>query len=144
MKRLTMLLIIFLINGLILTSCEDNKDTKQNTLGASETEAAIIGNWIHEVVANYNYAGLSLLDDGTYYYVNMTSPTEEPHTIREGTYTIDGKTLTLGYDNASCEGDGVYDVSITEDTETMTLKKTSDDCEVRAGELPGEWQLIVD
>lgn len=144
MKHITKSLLILLTCGLILTSCEDDNDNdkKVSILGPAETEAAIIGSWIHEVVANYNYAGLSFLNDGTYYYMNMTSITGTPHTTREGTYTINGKTLTLGSDDASCNGDGIYEVSITEDTENMTLEETSDDCEVRAGELPGDWQLI--
>ena len=126
----------------MLASCGNDDDGGPSILGPAETESVIIGSWIREVVVNYSYAGLSFLDDGTYYYVNMTSPTEEPHTSREGTYTIEGKTLTLGSDNATCTGDGVYEVSITEDKKKMTLKKISDDCEVRAGELPGDWQSI--
>jgi len=74
---------IILACGLILTRCGDDNDNGPSILGPAETESAIIGSWIREVVANYNYAGLSFLDDGTYYYVNMTSPTGEPYAIRE-------------------------------------------------------------
>jgi len=56
MKHLTKSIMIILTIGLIMTSCEDDNDNKKvSILGPAETEAAIIGSWIHEVVANYNY-----------------------------------------------------------------------------------------
>ena len=143
MKRVTTLMLLILIGSVAMIQCGDDDDGA-SFLGPGETESAIVGTWIREVVKGYNYAGLSFLDDGTYYYVNMTSPTSEPYVFREGEYEISGKVLTLGADDASCGGDGVYEVSITEDQKKMTLKKTSDDCEVRAGELPGDWQWAED
>lgn len=143
MKRATTLMLLILIGSFAMIQCGDD-DNGASFLGPGETESAIVGTWIREVVKGYNYAGLSFLDDGTYYYVNMTSPTSEPYVFREGEYEISGKVLTLGPDDASCDGNGVYEVSITEDQKKMTLKKTSDDCEVRSGELPGSWQWAED
>ncbi|MDD5229876.1 MAG: hypothetical protein PHC43_00950 [Candidatus Marinimicrobia bacterium] len=143
MKRLTTLIMLILICSVVLIKCGDD-DEGASFLGPGETESAIVGSWIREVVKGYNYAGLSFLEDGTYYYVNMTSPTAEPYNYREGQYYMSGKTLTLGPDDASCNGDGIYEVSITEDQKKMTLKKASDDCEVRSGELPGSWQRVED
>jgi len=142
MKRFIKKSIFIFIAIFMLASCGNDNDNNGSILGPDETESAIIGSWIREIVANINYAGLSFLDDGTYYYVNTSSQGGEPYVTREGDYTIEGKTLTLGPDDASCTGDGVYEVSITEDKEKMTLSKTSDGCVVRAGELPGDWQQI--
>lgn len=143
MKRLTTLIMLLLIGSALLIQCSDD-DNGGSFLGPDETESAIVGTWIREVVNGYNCAGLSFLDDGTYYYVNMTSPTSEPYVFREGQYEMNGKTLTLGPDDTGCSGEGVYEVSITEDQEKMTLKKTSDNCDVRSGELPGDWQWAED
>lgn len=143
MKYLTtMVTLMLLICGIAIMSCSDDGDNGVSYLGPDETESAIVGTWIREVVKDYNYAGLSFLSDGTYYFVNMSSPTSEPYITREGAYAIDGKTLTLGADDASCSSAGIYEASISEDMDKMTLKKTSDDCEVRSGELPGNWQFV--
>ena len=123
MKRL---LVVVCASVLILSACQQ-----------AQTEKSLYGSWDHRDV-RYKFN-----EDGSWSMVSITalgSPSEgETNPIDWGTFTFDGKLLTMFTDEGSrdCSGQtGIYEVTFPEEGAwNLLFKQVEDPCSVREKDI---------
>ncbi|MBN1926124.1 MAG: hypothetical protein JW798_09830 [Prolixibacteraceae bacterium] len=118
---------VVLVGIFLLTRCKS--DTK-------EPAELLVDEWqkLYEAVDTSFNVKLTFRDDGTFSW-DMIDVVPN-HTNSGGEYTATNTEFTL-FNDADCDGEGVYKYSISGDQ--LTITKVSDDCDPRSPAFTGVW-----
>ncbi|UCF62104.1 MAG: hypothetical protein JSV37_05270 [Anaerolineaceae bacterium] len=129
MKRL---LVVVCASVLILSACQQ-----------AQTEKSLYGSW------DYQFVRYKFNEDGSWSRVDIISTSGGAsvgrNPINWGTFTFDGKLLTMFTDEESrdCSGQtGIYEITFPEEGSwNLIFKKVEDPCSVREKEMINKFYL---